>query len=204
MRRILFIYSKFFKKIRYHSFKNSKIHSTSKIESGTTFYNSSMEKYSFCGYDCEIIHAEIGSFTSIANNVVIGGAKHPIDWVSTSPVFYSGRDSVTKKFSNFDLNETKKTIIGNDVWIGRSAIIISGVNIGNGAVIGAGAVVTKDVPPYAIFAGNPAKLIRFRFEDNIVIALKEIKWWNFDEKDIKILAKYIKYPEQYINYINNN
>jgi acetyltransferase-like isoleucine patch superfamily enzyme len=163
-----------------------------------------MEKYSFCGYDCEIIHAEIGSFTSIANNVVIGGAKHPIDWVSTSPVFYSGRDSVTKKFSNFDLNETKKTIIGNDVWIGRSAIIISGVNIGNGAVIGAGAVVTKDVPPYAIFAGNPAKLIRFRFEDNIVIALKEIKWWNFDEKDIKILAKYIKYPEQYINYINNN
>lgn len=96
MKIILLIYSKIIKKIRFYSFKNSTIHPTSKIESGTTFYDSNMEKHSFCGYDCEIIQVEIGKYTSIANNVVIGGARHPMEWVSTSPVFYSGRDSIKK------------------------------------------------------------------------------------------------------------
>ena len=84
--------------------------------------------------------------------------------VSTSPVFYSGRDSVKAKFSK---HERKKynTVIGHDVWIGQNIRIKQGVNIGTGAIIGMGSIVTKDVPPYNIYAGNPAKFIRKRFDD---------------------------------------
>lgn len=88
--------AKFLKKIRLRSITNSFIDSTSKVEAGSTIVNSSFDKYSFCGYDCQIINTTIGSFCSIANNVIIGGAMHPIHWVSTSPVFYKGRDSVKK------------------------------------------------------------------------------------------------------------
>ena len=71
-----------------------------------------------------------------------------------------------------------KTIIGNDVWVGYGATILRGVNIGNGAIIGAGAVVTKDVPPYAVVAGVPAKIIRFRFDDNKIDSLQKSNWWD--------------------------
>lgn len=90
--------------------RNSYIDATSKVESGSQFVNSRMNKYSFCGYDCQIVNCRIGMFCSIADNVKIGGARHPIEWVSTSPVFYSGRDSVKKKFSTFDRDEDKKLI----------------------------------------------------------------------------------------------
>ena len=75
--------------------------------------------------------------------------------------------------------------IGHDVWIGRSAIVLAGVTVGDGSVIGAGSVVTKDVPPYAIVAGNPARLIRYRFDENVIQKLKEINWWNFSEARLK-------------------
>jgi acetyltransferase-like isoleucine patch superfamily enzyme len=195
-----FILSKIFKKLRISSVRSSKIHATSKIESGSSVYFSSFDRYSFCGYDCELYHADIGSFTSIANQVVIGGARHPMEWVGMSPVFYKGRDSVRMKFSEHELNLPERTSIGHDVWLGHSAIILSGVHVGNGAVVGAGAVVTKDVPPYAIVAGNPAKLIRYRFTEDLVNELMEIKWWDINEENLFKLAILAEKPKEFIRY----
>lgn len=193
-----FIWAKITKKLRGSAISNSKIHHTSKIESGSNVVYTTMDKHSFCGYDCEITNCKIGSFTSIANGVVIGGGMHPIDWVGTSPVFYEGRDSVSAKFSEFQREEVKTTLIGHDVWIGRNTLIKQGVTIGNGAVVGMGSVVTKDVAPYAIVGGNPAKLIRYRFSDEIIEKLITSKWWELDENDLKMYAKDITHPENFL------
>ena len=83
------------------------------------------------------------------------------------------------------LKVQKKVIIGNDVWIGSHALILGGVKIGDGAVIGAGAVVTKDVPPYAVVGGVPARIIKYRFSQEIIDKLLEIKWWNLPENILK-------------------
>lgn len=158
--KLLYYWSKFFKKIRGKSILNSLIHPTSKIEAGSEVVNSKFNKHSFCGYNCEIINCDIGAYCSIANNVIIGGGMHPLDWVGTSPVFYEGTDSVKAKFSEHQRPAAKKTFIGNDIWIGQYAILKQGIVVGDGAVIGMGSVVTKDVLPYSIVAGNPAREIR--------------------------------------------
>lgn len=191
------------KKLRLIGTKNSTVHKTAKIESGSLFVGSSMDKYSFCGYDCEIINCEIGAFCSIANNVKIGGGHHPIDWVSTSPVFYKGRDSVTKKFSEFEREEHKKTIIGNDVWIGSNCLIKQGVIIGTGSVIGMGSVITKNVAPYSVVVGVPGKTIAYRFEPEIINDLLKSEWWNFDDAKLIEAAKYFKKPIQFLKFIKD-
>lgn len=183
-----YIYSKIFKKLRGSSILNSVVDKTSKVESGSSFINSNMDKYSFCGYDCEIINTNIGKFTSIANNVIIGGAMHPMDWVSMSPVFYHGRDSIAKKFTEFKRPIDKKTIIGNDVWIGQYAMIKQGVTIGDGAVIGMGSVVTKDVGSYEVWAGNPAKFLKKRFDDDTIEILNNSKWWLMSDDKLQSYA----------------
>lgn len=190
------------KKMHGAGIRNTKIHATSKVEADSHVVNSEFARYSFCGYDCTIINCEIGAFCSIANNVVIGGAMHPMDWVSTSPVFYLGRDSVRKKFSEHRRKEDKRTIIGNDVWIGQNAVIKQGIHIGNGAIVGMGSVVTKDVAPYAIVAGNPAKLIRFRFAPELVDRLEQSEWWNLSDGDLGVLAKYITNPMDFLNELD--
>lgn len=194
---IVYYLSKVFKKLRFSSLKNCSIHETSKVESGCNLISVVLKRYSFCGYDCEISYAEIGSFCSIASNVVIGGAMHPISWGSMSPVFYSGRDSLKKKFSSFTRPDNKKTIIGNDVWIGQGAFIKQGVIVGNGAVIGMGAIVTKDVQPYSIVGGNPAKTIRMRFDDKTIIALEHSEWWLLDNEQLQHCAKFIRDPLEF-------
>lgn len=128
----------------------------------------------------------IGKFCSIAEDVVILlGGNHRIDWVTTYPF-----NKLMEEFSGIKGHPTTKgdVIIGNDVWIGYKSLILSGVKIGDGAVIAACSVVTKDVEPYTIVAGNPAKPIRRRFSDEIINRLLAIQWWN---KDINIIKKYI-------------
>ncbi len=125
----------------------------------------------------------IGKYCSLAENVTfILGGNHRIDWVTTYPFSVLWQD-----FSELKGHPATKgdIIIGNDVWIGTKSMILSGVQIGDGAIIGAGSVVTKNVPSYTIFAGNPAKLIRERFTSEQRDALVKIAWWNWSESRIR-------------------
>ena len=194
-----YYWPKILKKLRGSSIKNCKIHRTSKVESGSNIVNTTFGRHSFCGYNCEITNAEIGSFCSIANAVIIGGGKHPMDWVSMSPVFYEGRDSVKTKFSIHKREPVKKTVVGNDVWIGQYALIGQGIKIGTGAVIGMGSVVTKDIEPYTVVAGCPARPLRKRFDDHDITKLLESKWWEMSDSQLTQFAELFTTPTAFIN-----
>lgn len=197
--------SKVIKKLRLRSILNSNIHKTSSIASGTQFVDSTMDKHSFCGYDCSILGTDIGSFCSIASNCEIGGASHTVDWISTSPVFNENKDQIKMKYSYHKYNsQSSRTIIGNDVWIGARVLIKAGVTIGHGSVVGMGSVVTKDIPPYEVWAGNPAKFIRKRFNDEIIEELLRIKWWDFEDDKLKKHSPLSNKVSEFITSVNND
>lgn len=200
---ISYLYSKFFKKIlRGKAVYNSQIDSTTIINSGCSIVNSTIGRYNNIGYDNELNNVEIGSFCSFSDHVFIGGDEHPLEWVSTSPVFEGINHSGPKrKFAKFEVPLTAKTYIGNDVWIAHGVCIKAGVTVGTGAAIGTGAVVTKDVPPYAIVAGVPAKIIRYRFDENIIRALLDSNWWELSEKQLDVVGKYIKNPLEFVEAV---
>ena len=199
MENVGYYWAKFCKKIRGSAIKNSIIDKTSKVEAGSTIVNTKFERHSFCGYDCTIINCQIGSFCSIANKVSIGQSSHPMEWVSTSPVFRERKDSVKKKYSEHVYRNELVTNIGNDVWIGENVLIKAGVTIGHGAVIGMGSIVTKDVEPYAIVAGCPAKKIRNRFDDRIIKRLLESRWWEFHDEKLYKYAPFFTNPEKFLD-----
>lgn len=190
----LWVWSKVLKKLRMSSLRGCAIHNTSKVESGCNLVNVSMDRHSFCGYDCEMSEVKIGAFCSIANNVTIGGGEHPVSWVSTSPVFYEGRDSVKAKFSSHPREQVRQTVIGHDVWIGRNVLIKQGVTIGNGSVIGMGSVVTRDVAPYSIVAGIPARVIKRRFEQETAEKIEMTRWWEMPDQDLNRYARFFRDP----------
>ncbi|AZO48219.1 MAG: CatB-related O-acetyltransferase [Mesorhizobium sp.] len=125
----------------------------------------------------------IGAFCSIANEALfMCSANHPTSFVSTYPF----KVRVTREEPDgSDLLTNGPIEIGNDVWVGRRAIVMPGVRIGDGAVVGAGAIVTKDVAPYAIVAGNPARLIRYRFDAHQIESLLAIRWWDWSDEKIR-------------------
>ena len=120
-------------------------------------------------------------------------------FVSTSPVFLSHRDSVKAKFARFDYLDMPRTRIGHDVWLGHSVHVRSGVEIGHGAVIAMGSVVTKDVPPYTIVGGNPARVLRMRFSEKIISGLLATEWWNLPEVELTRWAVWFDDPEKFLN-----
>lgn len=127
----------------------------------------------------------IGSFCSFASNITIYlGGNHRVDWVTTYPFGHRLRNV----FNNFNgVGHPKSNgdvIIGNDVWVGSNATIMSGVKIGDGAVIANNSHVVKDVEPYSIYGGNPAKLIKYRFDIELIYKLMELKWWNWSDSEI--------------------
>lgn len=193
-----YIFSKILKKSRGKALLDSLVPSTSKVESGSTLVGTTFGDYSFCGYDCTFIKCDVGRFCSIASKVVVGGARHPMEYVSTSPVFLSHKESIRTKFSKHEYHWEPRTVIGHDVWIGEGAYVKGGVTIGVGAVIGMGSVVTKDVPPYAIYAGNPARLIRYRFSDQIVAGLLKSQWWQYSESELGAVAPDFNDPETFL------
>jgi len=141
--------------------------------------------YTFIGARAVIgpCRVNIGRYSSIGPDVLVGLNAHPIDHPSTSAVFYSpewGRARDRRAEFN-----TKTVTIGNDVWIGTRAIIMPGVSIGDGAVVGAGAIVTQDVEPFAVVVGVPAKIVRYRFSPEIIEELQKACWWesSFDDLD---------------------
>lgn len=145
--------------------------------------NSHFGDYTYIARNTLIQNASVGKFCCIGPNVNIGLGSHPSNtFVSSHPLFYStGRQAGNLKIIDKDLfKEYEQTIIGNDVWIGANAIIKSGVNIGDGAIIASGAVVTKDVEPFSVVGGVPAKHIRYRFTQDQINFLKSFKWWNND------------------------
>lgn len=202
LQKIEYIWNKILKKIRLRAIVDSKIHATSKVCSGSQLVNVVMGKHSDIGYDCTIINTNIGSFCSLGANIVIGGLSHSIDWVSTSPVFNENIDHLKQKFSHHKFDLYLETSIGHDVWIANNVQIKAGVKVGNGAVIGMGSVVVKDVGPYEIWAGNPAKLIRKRFDDETVNQLLQTDWYNWNDDKIKQYAPYFNNVELFIKKIN--
>ena len=198
---LMYIYSRVLKKLRGAALSGSVIHKDSKVESGCTVINTVFDRHSFCGYDCLFNNCEVGSFTSIASNVKVGGSMHPIEFVSTSPVFLSHKDSVKTKLAKHEYHNIPKTIIGSDVWIGEGAYIKSGVTIGHGAVIGMGTVVTKDVPAYSVFCGNPGKVVKYRFEENIREALLNSKWWDLPDSKLTKLGHLIISPSEFLRVL---
>lgn len=187
-----YYWSKLIKIIPGSSIINTTLEKPSKIEPRCTVINSSFGCYSYCGYNCKILNCKIGRFTSIADKVVIGAAHHPVQWVSTSPAFYRGKDSIPKDLAKLEYDySAKETVVGSDVWIGEGSYIKDGITIGNGAVIGMGSVVTKDVPDYAIVAGVPATIIRYRFDDSTIKELLERKWWTLSLQEIQGYSEYM-------------
>lgn len=182
------------KKVTIHAGCNIAIHSkfegNNVIGKNTTF-NGNLGLFSYIA-DNACISGNIGRYCSIASEVKVLIGIHPLsDFVSTSPVFYSllKQSNVTfvseqyfKEFVYADESNKYAIVVGNDVWIGARAILISGIKIGDGAVILANATVTKDVPPYSIVGGVPAKIIKNRFDNETIEFLLKFKWWDKSEK----------------------
>jgi len=201
-----YCFSKLFKILNVPAVKGSKVDKTTWLGSGAQVVNSIVEGYSYMGDNVQCLYADIGKFCSIANNCIIGGAEHPINYVSTSPSFYGGyrKPLGLKTIKCGDLeweSYNKRTKIENDVWIGNNVIIKAGVIIGTGAIIGAGAVVTKSVPPYEIWGGNPAKLIRPRFSEELKQRLLNSHWWDLPLQDLIKLSEFMDEPESFLEEI---
>ena len=164
-----------------------KLFKTTKYLKGQRKYN--MGKRSYIAESSKITHPDttVGKFCSIGGDVLIGLGKKELNMLSTHPFqwcehderlwgdLYTPKDKVVKSLPSVPCK------IGNDVWIGTRVTIMGGINVGDGAVIGAGAIVTKDVPPYAVVAGVHARVIKYRFSQEIIDKLLELKWWNYPE-----------------------
>ena len=172
-------------RIGYMSFcYNSSFGLNNIVYENTQIINTKVGDYTYIGGSNKIQNATIGKFCSIGSEVLIGLGIHPTNLKSTYPGFYTNSEyyRVNKEYE-FNGDEYKQVNIGNDVWIGTRATILDGVNIGDGAIIATGAVVTKDVPPYAIVGGVPATVIKYRFtEERIKELLNELWWDNYTRK----------------------
>ena len=146
--------------------------------------------YSFIAKNASVSNCIIGKFCSIGPNFCCGLGIHPTNGISTAPMFYSTakQNGMTLSQEN-KVEESKQTVIGNDVFIGANVTMLDGVKVGDGAVIGAGSVVTKDIPSYAIAVGVPAKVVKYRFPSETIDKLQKIKWWDGDEKMLENVEK---------------
>ncbi|MCI5164699.1 MAG: antibiotic acetyltransferase [Candidatus Electrothrix sp. GM3_4] len=163
----------------------------SRVSDGCILVDSKLGGFSYLSSDTRVFYTEIGKFCCIGPQCIVGGiGRHPVNYLSTHPIFYSLRKQVGITFAaESDFEELPPVKIGNDVWVGLRSVILDGVTVGDGAIIAAGSVVTKDVPPYAIVGGVPAKLIRTRFDNDVIDRLNKLKWWDYPESQLKKAAK---------------
>jgi acetyltransferase-like isoleucine patch superfamily enzyme len=166
---------------------DSNIEPNVRVYDRAVILHSSINSFTYIADNTRISQTAIGKFCCIGQNCIFNLGRHPSrDFVSSHPIFFSTYKQVGITFADQNYFEEEKPIkIGNDVWTGANVIILGGLTIGDGAIIAAGAVVTKDVPPYAIYGGVPAKLIRYRFDRKKINFLLDFKWWNKDEEWVK-------------------
>ncbi len=167
--------------------KNSKFGKYNTLYKYSRISNCILGDFSYISKNSQVYNTQIGKFSCIGPNVQTGLGVHPSSkFVSSHPIFYStlAQSQITFVEKNL-FEEFPYTTIGNDVWIGANTIIRDGIEIGDGVIIGAGAVVTKNIPPYAIAVGSPAKVIKYRFTEDQIRFLQEVKWWDKDLAWIK-------------------
>jgi virginiamycin A acetyltransferase len=179
----------------------SPIHIAAQVDLGTTIH---IGAFCYIHENTFIRDCKIGRYSSIAKNVFIGGDKHPTDWLSTSRFFYiknfmSFEDNFPYKSDHLEYYHDigKTTIIGNDVMIAHNCYIYKGITIGDGAIVSGGSVVLNDVPPYAIVGGNPAKILKYRFPDEIIHDLLSLDWTKFHPN--YLLNKNFRNPVEFLN-----
>lgn len=143
------------------------------IEKNVFMRNTDIGSYSYIGPNSSYNDTIVGNYCSMSTGIQIGGMEHPYSNVSTSTLLSDCN------------NVTQKTIIGNDVWIGADSIIKLGITIGNGAVVGANSFVNKDVPPYAIVFGSPARIYKFRFSQDIIDKIENSKYWDCSPREAR-------------------
>lgn len=167
--------------------KYSELHDFVCLHQNCKISYTTIGSYTYVAKSTEISKTNIGKFCSIGSEVIIGLGKHPINFISTSPVFYSAsKKQLGFSFTDEQLyDEYQNCKIGNDVWIGTRVLILDGVTVGDGVIIAANSVVTRDVEPYSIIGGSPAKLIRKRFDEQTIKILQESEWWNWNVTSIR-------------------
>jgi acetyltransferase-like isoleucine patch superfamily enzyme len=169
------------------------------VFSDVTIINSIIGDHTYIQKNSYVGNALLGKFCSVAKGVNIGLGQHAMAYVSSHPAFYLLDTPLAKTFCKKDVFQPiKQIIIGNDVWVGCNALIMDGVNIGSGAVIAAGAVVTKDVPDYAVVVGVPARIIKFRFDEKIRKKLLDIQWWDKPDKWLQEHHEQFLDPEKFV------
>jgi len=155
----------------------------------TVFAESTLGDYSYVVNDSNIIYTTIGKFCSIAAHTRINPGNHPMQRASQAHFTYRASayfEDAEDEAAFFDWRRSTPVTIGHDVWIGHGAIVLAGRRIGTGVVVAGGAVVTKDVPDYTIVAGNPARIIRRRFPEEIAERLKALAWWDWEHAQLRI------------------
>ena len=160
-------------------FRHNCIDKTNHISTGPGISYCRFGKYNYVAPGTGMFNVTIGSYCSIGPQIIMGGMEHSHWWYSMSPLLSDKS------------GEVPETVIGNDVWIGANCVIKAGIQIGDGAVIGAHSFVNKDVPPYAIVVGSPAKLLRYRFGDETINKLQETRYWEKDPETAKSILSSI-------------
>jgi acetyltransferase-like isoleucine patch superfamily enzyme len=168
-------------------------------------FNTQIGDFTYFAKNVTVMNCTIGKFCSIAQGVCIGLGDHPSSkFVSTHPAFFSNLKQCGYSFTQEShFKEMGANSIGNDVWIGVNAIILNNITVGTGAIIGAGAVVTNDVPDYAIAVGCPAKVIKYRFNESQIEMLLKSEWWDRDYKWIEENYKKFLNIDDFIMFLNN-
>lgn len=168
---------------------NVTIDKSAYIYRGVKAKHAAIGAHTYIAANTDIENAMIGKYCSISDHCRIGMSGHTLQCMSTSPVFTQVLNGLQETWIGnniFEKKEEKETVhIGNDVWIGSHVLINGGVHVGDGACVAAGAVVVKDVPPYAIVGGVPARVIKYRFNQEIIDRLLGLRWWNFSEDVLK-------------------